>query len=127
MTEVLPTLKKLERRAQDMVLTYDNGSDYTVTYDDVRHACPCAKCSPMRNEDDTSRTLRRQIEALPSEKPTVRTVGKYALAFEWKQGCSSGIYRFERIYRPRQPPRPRSRQALRPRRLVGRTPSMRAE
>ena len=57
MTDVLPVLKKLERRAQDMVLTYDDASEYTVTYDDLRHACPCAKCSPMRNEDDTSRTL----------------------------------------------------------------------
>ena len=98
MTEVLPTLKRLERRAQDMVLTYEDETSFTVTYDDLRHACPCAKCSPMRNEDDTSRTLRRQIEALPAEKPTVRTVGKYALSFEWAQGCSSGIYRFERIY-----------------------------
>jgi len=94
----LPTLKRLERQQQDMVLTYDDDSEYTVSYDDLRHACPCAKCSPMRNADETSRTLRRQVEALPSEKPTVRTVGKYALAFEWKQGCSSGIFRFERIY-----------------------------
>ncbi|MBL6732977.1 MAG: DUF971 domain-containing protein [Candidatus Poseidonia sp.] len=98
MAEPLPTLKKLERRTQDMVLTYDDGNTYTVTYDDLRHACPCAKCAPMRNEDDTSRTLRRQIEALPAEKPTVRTVGKYAISFEWLQGCSSGIYRFERLH-----------------------------
>ncbi|DAC56523.1 MAG: gamma-butyrobetaine hydroxylase-like domain-containing protein [Candidatus Poseidonia sp.] len=98
MTDTLPKLTKLERRKQDMLLTYADDTQYTVTYDDLRHACPCAKCSPMRNEDDTSRTLRRQIEALPAEKPTVRTVGKYALAFEWQQGCSSGIYRFERVY-----------------------------
>ena len=98
MSDTLPTLKKLERKAQAMELTYDDETSYTVSYDDLRHACPCAKCSPMRNEDETSRTLRRQIEALPAEKPTVRTVGKYALAFEWQQGCSSGIYRFERIW-----------------------------
>jgi DUF971 family protein len=35
---------------------------------------------------------------MAAEKPKVRTVGKYALAFEWNQGCSSGIYRFERIW-----------------------------
>ena len=98
MTSTLPTMTKLERRAQDMVLTYDDGTTHTVAYDDLRHACPCAKCAPMRNEDNTSRTLRRQIEALPSEKPQVRTVGNYALAFEWQQGCSSGIFRFERIH-----------------------------
>ena len=82
MTSTLPTMTKLERRAQDMVLTYDDGTTHTVAYDDLRHACPCAKCAPMRNEDNTSRTLRRQIEALPSEKPQVRTVGN----------CSSDIY-----------------------------------
>ena len=43
MPDTLPTLKKLERRTQDMVLTYDDDSQYTVTYDDLRHACPCAK------------------------------------------------------------------------------------
>lgn len=98
MSEILPSLKKLERRQQDMVLTYENADEFTVSYDDLRFACPCAKCSPMRNQDDSSRSLRRQIEALPAEKPTVRTIGKYALAFQWIQGCSSGIYRFERIY-----------------------------
>lgn len=98
MTSTLPTMTKLERRAQDMLLTYDDGTTHVVAYDDLRHACPCAKCAPMRNEDNTSRTLRRQIEALPAEKPQVRTVGNYALAFEWQQGCSSGIFRFERIH-----------------------------
>tara|TARA_Y200000002_G_C22624211_1_gene639545 strand:- start:1017 stop:1370 length:354 start_codon:yes stop_codon:yes gene_type:complete len=98
MGDVLPVLKKLERLQQEMVLTYDNEANFTVSYDDLRHACPCAKCSPLRNEDDSSRVLRRQIEALPAEKPTVRTVGKYALAFEWQKGCSAGIYRFERLY-----------------------------
>lgn len=98
MTSTLPKMTKLERRAQDMVLTYDDGTTHAVAYDDLRHACPCAKCAPMRNEDNTSRTLRRQIEALPAEKPQVRTVGNYALAFEWQQGCSSGIFRFERIH-----------------------------
>ena len=98
MDQELPDLVRLERRKHDMLLSYVNETTFTVTYDDLRHACPCAKCSPMRNEDDTSRTLRRQIEALPNEKPTVKKVGKYALSFEWQHGCSSGIYRFERIY-----------------------------
>ena len=53
------------------------------------HACPCANCAPQRNEDDTSMILRRSVEKLPNEKPTVRPVGNYALAFEWTNGCSS--------------------------------------
>ena len=65
----------------------------------LRHACPCAKCAPQRNDDESSKVLRRTVERLPKEKPTVRPVGNYALAFEWTNGCSSGIHRFERIWR----------------------------
>ena len=98
MTTDMPTMKRFERRDLDVVVSYDDDSEFTITYDDLRHACPCAKCSPLRNLDDTSKTLRRQVEALPKEKPKVRAVGNYALGFEWSQGCSSGIYRFERIW-----------------------------
>ena len=93
-----PELIRLERRDLDMLLTYESGDQFTVTYDDIRYSCPCAKCSPLRNEDESSKSLRRQIEALSPEKPKVKPVGKYALAFEWDSGCSSGIYRFERIW-----------------------------
>jgi DUF971 family protein len=98
MSEEMPNLRRFERRDVDVALTYDDGSEFVITYDDLRHACPCAKCSPMRNEDEVSKTLRRQVEAHPKEKPQVRTVGNYALGFEWSIGCSSGIYRFERIW-----------------------------
>ena len=94
----MPELTRLERQDTEMNLTYSDGGEFTVGYDDLRHACPCAKCAPLRNEDESSKSLRRQVEAMPAEKPKVRTVGKYALAFEWNQGCSSGIYRFERIW-----------------------------
>ena len=81
-----------------MELTDEDGTTFTVAYDDLRHACPCAKCAPLRNEDETSMQLRRTVEALPKQKPLVRTVGNYAISFEWESGCSSGIYRYERIW-----------------------------
>ena len=95
----MPQLTRLERRDTDMVLDWDDGTNHTIPYDDLRHACPCASCSPQRNEDETSMMLRHTIENLPREKPTVRTIGNYALSFEWVQGCSSGIYRFERLWK----------------------------
>ena len=54
-----------------------------------------AKCAPQRNDDESSKVLRRTVERLPKEKPTVRPVGNYALAFEWTNGCSSGIHRLK--------------------------------
>lgn len=98
MAEEIPQLTRLERKKKEMHLTYADGQEFTVDYDSLRHSCPCAKCAPMRNQDDTSLILRKQVEELPKEKPSVKTVGNYAINFEWSQGCSSGIFRFERIW-----------------------------
>ena len=43
MAEEILELRKLERRDTDMELTYEDGTSFVVSYDDVRHACPCAK------------------------------------------------------------------------------------
>ena len=69
----IPELVRLERQDTAMNLTYAEGSKFSVTYDDIRYFCPCAKCAPLRNEDETAKALRRE-------------------------GCSSGIYRFERLW-----------------------------
>lgn len=98
MTNKMPKMTRIERRELDVLISYDGGSEFEISYDNLRYACPCAKCSPLRNADESCETLRKQVEALPKEKPKVRTVGNYALGFEWTQGCSSGIFRFERIW-----------------------------
>ena len=99
MAEIMPKLTRLERRKSDLLLTYESGDELSVEYVDLRHACPCAKCAPNRNEDQDSIDLRESLEKLANKKPKVVTVGNYALSFEWEdQGCSSGIYRFERIW-----------------------------
>lgn len=95
----IPELIRLERRDVDIHLTWSDGTEHEVTYDDLRYACPCAKCGPQRNSDESSLILRSNVEKLPREIPTVRPVGHYALSFEWVNGCSSGIHRFERIWR----------------------------
>ena len=38
----IPELIKLERENKQMKLTYNNGDNYVVSYDDLRHSCPCA-------------------------------------------------------------------------------------
>ena len=53
MSDNPPELIRLERRDLDMLLTYQSGEEFTVTYDDIRYSCPCAKCSPLRNEDES--------------------------------------------------------------------------
>ena len=44
MTEDILELRRLERRDTDMELTYEDGTTFTVSYDDLRHACPWQMC-----------------------------------------------------------------------------------
>ena len=80
MAEIMPKLTRLERRKSDLLLTYESGDQLSVEYVDLRHACPCAKCAPNRNEDQTSIDLRESVEKLANKKPKVVTVGNYALS-----------------------------------------------
>ena len=94
----IPALIKLERSEQTASLTWKDGTEHTISWMDIRYWCPCAKCAPMRDSEETDSELRQKVESHRDEKPTVRTIGRYALAFEWSEGCSSGIHRFERLW-----------------------------
>ena len=93
----IPQLIRLERNDTSMDLSYDDGSCFTVAYDDLRFSCPCAKCSPERNDDESAKSLRREIECyLPKTKS--KNDWEICLAFDWARGCSAGIYRYERLW-----------------------------
>jgi len=94
----IPKLVELERTEEDAILRWQDGSEHTISWNDIRYYCPCAKCAPNRDDEDTAIELRRTVEACVSEKPMVRAIGRYALTFEWSEGCSSGIHRFERLW-----------------------------
>ncbi len=94
----IPELRRLERTATAMELTWSDGAENSVAYRTLRYWCPCAKCGPRRDAADLVTLLEAEIDSLAEEKPTVGKVGGYALHFEWTNGCSSGIYRFERIW-----------------------------
>jgi len=97
LTEI-PKLVELERTEKNAILRWDDGSEQTVPWKEIRYYCPCAKCSPSRDDEGRANELRQLINSFRSEKPSVRIVGRYALAFEWSQGCSSGIHKFERLW-----------------------------
>lgn len=94
----IPSLVKLERKDSELELTWSDKTVNTIVYTELRYWCPCAKCGPRRDEKELDEQLRFEVNSLPTEKPIVKPVGGYALHFEWTSGCSSGIFRFERIY-----------------------------
>ena len=72
----------------------------------LRHACPCATCHEEREHDHRAPGVPPAQPAvlLPLYKPAlrpdaVRPVGRYALAFDWNDGHTSGIYSWDYLRR----------------------------
>ena len=63
---------------------------------ELRVSCPCAGCV---DEMTGTRTLRPE-DVDPAVYPLeINYVGRYALAFQWSDGHSTGIYPFEFLRR----------------------------
>ena len=72
----------------------------------LRHACPCATCHEERAQDRRQPGVPpRETAALlpmyraPVRPDAVRQVGRYALAFDWNDGHTSGIYSWDFLRR----------------------------
>ena len=95
----IPNLKRLERKGKSMLLTWSDNLECELSYKNLLYWCPCAKCSPSRDDENTASELISNIDKISFEKPQVSKVGSYALKFEFPDGCNSGIFTFERLYR----------------------------
>jgi DUF971 family protein len=93
-----PSLTVFERRETDVVMRWNDGSENTMTYEDMRFWCPCANCKPRRENNSRKEVLKDEISRLRNEKPKAEMVGGYGLKFTFKSGCNSGIYSIERLY-----------------------------
>ena len=92
-------LIRLERKKESMLLDWSNNLKFELNYKNLLYWCPCAKCSPLRDEELTSSELKSSIDRIKFDKPRVEKVGSYALKFEFLEGCNSGIYTFDRLFR----------------------------
>jgi DUF971 family protein len=95
----MPKLIRLERKQKSMLLNWSNEFQYELSYQTLLYWCPCAKCSPSRDNESTASEKRATIDKILFDKPQVSKVGSYALKFEFPQGCNSGIFSFERLYK----------------------------
>lgn len=68
-------------------------------YEDLRNACPCAKCNETRksrvNEIPFKRTIPIGISYSSIKPPKIEQVGNYALKFYWSDRHSTGIYTYK--------------------------------
>lgn len=90
-------LQQLERTDDGVVLRFVDGSEASISYEDLRLHCPCAKCGPRWKEPNGRLELVDEIARMPRERPKAEAVGRYGVRFTWTAGCSSGIYAVEHM------------------------------
>ena len=90
----IPTRIALEDDGARIVLTWEDGVVSEFRAFDLRAACPCAGCV---DELTGIRTLRDEDVDPAVNAVTSGRVGRYAVAFQWSDGHSSGIYTYESL------------------------------
>lgn len=93
-----PAMLELERTTRSIIMRWADGSEGEVPVPLFRFWCGCASCSPRRDNETAIADFRKEIERWPVEKPQVKPIGAYGLAFEWSRGCSSGIWTWKRLW-----------------------------
>lgn len=75
-------------------IKWDDGHRSRIGYRRLRLECPCAACI-----DEWTREQRLDPKSVPElvTPHEVSSVGRYALAFKWSDGHSSGIYTFQSL------------------------------
>jgi DUF971 family protein len=94
-TEIKPT--HLARSPEgEFLISWTDGSTRKVSQRDLRLRCPCASCvdeftgEPLLDPATVPQTIRVQ---------RLRSVGHYAVAFEFSDGHKTGIYPWEMLRR----------------------------
>jgi ATP-binding protein involved in chromosome partitioning len=90
----IPTRIALEDEGARIALTWEGGATSEFRAFDLRAACPCAGCV---DELTGIRTLRDDDVDPAVKAVTSGRVGRYAVAFQWSDGHSSGIYTYESL------------------------------
>ncbi len=92
----MPNLTKVSPKDSSRILLgFDTGESFTLSYLDLRFQCPCATCV---DEMTGKRTLKKET-LNPGVKPTkIEPVGRYGIHVEWSDGHRTGMYHFDRLY-----------------------------
>jgi len=79
----------------EMLIVWNQGDEYAITFVDIRYYCPCASCVDEHTGERT--ILRSSIR--PDICPVgVQVIGRYALQIQWNDQHSTGMYHFDRLY-----------------------------
>ena len=94
-----PTKIELDDEAEELVITWKEGSESRLALSDLRRNCPCATCRSQHAQSETATD-----ELLLLDVAKIRTavtargfdyVGRYGIRITWADGHDTGIYTLE--------------------------------
>ena len=78
----------------ELALSWEDGFELFVTFENLRLACPCAVCNGEPDVMGRGDAPVRNYKPGSFELKSFEFVGGYALLFKWADGHSSGIYSY---------------------------------
>ena len=91
-----PTPTRIDKHSlTEMLIHWNNGEEYALSYVELRFACPCASCV---DEHTGRRTLLRSSVNPEVHPLSVSVVGRYAVQVSWSDRHDTGIHHYDRLY-----------------------------
>jgi DUF971 family protein len=83
-----------------LMVIWDDGHESLYLYEDLRQACPCARCNELRKSTKTGklpfkRSIPLEAKSANIKPKAIEPVGLYAIRFKWNDGHDTGIYTFD--------------------------------
>lgn len=96
----MPVPKKVTLAPSQVLIEWSDGHKGVHPNKALREECPCAMCQGEPPAIGTSRVIPL-IPAAPEGVEAVKfsMVGRYAIAFAWSDGHSTGIYPYDYLLR----------------------------
>ncbi len=94
-----PSIEIIERLEEGLRLVWSDKSEHQVSYRELLFWCPCAGCSPKRDDEQIAEQMSKEISSYAIARPDIEATGGYAIRLKWEIGCNSGIWTFDRLWR----------------------------
>lgn len=91
--------ERMEVVGRFFAVLWSDGTESIVSLEDLRRACPCARCAGEPDVTGAVRMPAQKVEYVPAsfELRHLERIGHYAVALRWGDGHDTGIYSWDLI------------------------------
>lgn len=90
---MLPSKISVNKGKKTLHITWDDNSESNIPLKTLRDNCPCATC--LTDRQHRPKNYIPLYSGVQLTLTDIKPVGHYAIQFFWKDGHSTGIYRYE--------------------------------